>query len=162
MDLDLIENTQLKNLDMSFNLLGSLQPQFIMNLKALKSNRSLAINLVGNPFQCDCEAIPFLEFIKIAPYHNIQFEHLDQYYCLYNNQSVRITDVDVASLQNNCKQVNYYAVIIGTSVTAVIIVIVSAVVTYRCRWKIAWKVYEMRRFVRQTRHRKSLHLPVHQ
>ena len=144
-ELDLNNNVNLEKLDISFNLLPSLPSQFIKNLKRREeSNTTLVINLLGNPFQCDCKSIPFLKFVASAENYNIQFEHIKQYYCSQNNVSVRITDVNIESLESSCKERNYYAVIIGTSVTAIVIVIASAVLVYRCRWKIAWKVYEMR------------------
>ena len=66
-ELDLNDNVNLKKLDISFNLLPSLPSQFIKNLKRRQeSNTTLVINLLGNPFQCDCKSIPFLKFVGSA------------------------------------------------------------------------------------------------
>ena len=80
---------ELETLDLSYNLLPSLQEAFLQQLEHRSSNnKTTTINLFGNPFQCNCKAIEFLQFIKTVSQHNIVFKHLDEYSCLQNNITV--------------------------------------------------------------------------
>ena len=152
----------LESVDLSANLITSLKQPFLNELiERVSTNTTLTINLAGNPFQCDCDSIDFLKFIKSITAYNIIFKHLHEYHCLYFNEQVPMVIVDILALEDSCKETNYYTIIIAVLVTIIVMLVIVAVIMYRCRWKIAWKVYEVRRIVRQAKRRKSFRLPVH-
>ena len=77
------------------------------------------------------------------------------------SEKVPLLEIDITQLVDSCKESNYYIIIIAVLVTIIVLLILLAIVTYRCRWKIAWKVYEVRRIVRQVKRKGSFKLPVH-
>ena len=162
LNIELKPLLSLETVDLSANLITSLKQPFLNELiKRDSLNATLTINLVRNPFQCDCDSIDFLKFIKSVTTYSVVFKHLQEYNCLYFDEQVPMVNVDILALKDSCKENNYYTIIIAVLVTIIVLLIIVAVITYRCRWKIAWKVYEVRRIVRQAKRRKSFRLPVH-
>ena len=161
-NIELQDLVELERLDLSNNVLPSLQEPFLRSLEdRISKNKTLTIDLLGNPFQCNCEAIEFLKFIKIAPQHNIAFKHFSEYYCSYLGEEIHLLEVDIDQLVDTCKETNLYTIIIAVLVTIIALLVILAIVIYTCRWRIAWKVYEVRRIVRQAKRKKSFKLPVH-
>ena len=152
LDVDLRYNLKLEKLDLRNNFLPFLGTEFTTMLKERQQSRQLLIDLHGNAFQCNCDAREFLDFVRHKMLRNIPVR---------KKKPIPLTEIDTEDLQKKCQLINYHAIIITTSIIVIITVIMSAIQVYRCRWKIAWKVYETRRFLRQSRQRKSLAIPVH-
>ncbi len=84
----------------------------------------------------------------------------NKYYCSYNNKKVLISSI-IRHLNEQCGITSRHVVhnksqnaIIVTLSIVCITIIISAFVTYFCRWKLRWKLYKLKRVV--NRHRQDL------
>ncbi len=152
--------SSLANLDISFNELPSLQFNFVGELSSRPSlNKTLKLNLKGNPFQCNCDAIDFLKFAKQILDYKIVFEHFEEYACQYDGKNIHITEVDVASLEAACAESSLLVTVSATLSSIIVLLIIISVLVYKYRWKIAWNLYKARRHVRLLCSRENVQRP---
>ena len=127
----------LRMLDLSYNLLTSLQESTLQRLSALMEMSNLAISLLGNPLQCSCETYHFLKWII---QHRKQLVDFAAYMCLYQGKVVRfsnLTEIVMVDLDFQCsKQI---AVIATASLLGLLLVMIAiAVCCYRYRWELRY------------------------
>ncbi len=162
-DIALQNLSHLQSLDLSNNQIHSLPLSFIEELRNRPNAEvTLTINLQGNPFLCNCDATDFLKFLHTFEQYNIHFVGFDQYACHYKGSMVHLLAVDIAQLEDDCNEIEELLIIIVTLGVTIVLLIIAALMIYRCRWKLAWKVYEVRRLVRQAGRQRSFRIPVHQ
>lgn len=66
---------KLKNIDLGNNLIKTVSDEAVTFLKtAIKTDPNLKINLMGNPFACDCQLKTFVNFMK-SNFKNIENPH---------------------------------------------------------------------------------------
>ena len=136
-DFEFSHMKMLRKLDLSYNLLTSVQESTLQRLSALMETSNLAISLLGNPLQCSCETYYFLKWIT---QHRKQLVDFAAYTCLYKGKVVRfsnLTEIVLVDLDFQCsKQI---AVIATASLLGLLLVMIAvAVCSYRYRWELRY------------------------
>jgi len=136
-DFEFSHMKMLRVLDLSYNLLTSLQDSTLQRFSALMETSNLAISLLGNPLQCSCETYHFLKWIKQQQKQLVGFAN---YTCLYKGKAVRfsnLTEVVMVDLDFQCsKQI---AVIATASLLGLLLIMIAiAVCCYRYRWEMRY------------------------
>ena len=125
-------------LDLSFNSITYLPKSFQSHLKIVsKHNKKFRLNLEGNPISCDCNSLQFLNWVRMT---NVTIEYLKSMTCADENSMLLVLDTIKLAAKCDASYFQYY-VIIGSLSTFICLVVVSSIIAYRQRWKIAWHLY---------------------
>ena len=135
--------TKLTMLDLSFNMISTLRNPFMKQLDLVYThNPKFILLLYGNPFDCGCDSVQFLDWLKTT---NVTIEKLESMKC--RNRTDFLIHVNTKQLISDCAAVSFlkYKMIIGTLGSFVFISVLTTIVTYKNRWKIAWYIYAKKR-----------------
>ena len=124
-------------IDVSYNLLTSLQRSTLREFSDLMETSNLTISLLGNPIQCSCETLYFLQWISQNRKRLVNFV---DYTCLYKGDVVRfsnLTEVVLVDLDFQCsKQI---AVIVSACLLALVLILLAiSIGCYRYRWELRY------------------------
>ena len=129
----------IKNLSQLFLAYNKIQIISHDSLKILKTITE--INLEGNPFNCGCDLLWFLQWIrqttaKFSPSR-------DAYVCGSPNsyRKTKLWNVDLHELQNICTPLPLIIYIIAASVATLFFILLSVAIVYRLQWYIKWFCY---------------------
>jgi len=136
-DFEFSHMKKLQMLDVSYNLLTTLQKSAMQKFSDLMETSNLTISLLGNPLQCSCETLNFLEWTN---QHRKQLVNFVDYMCLYKENNVRfsnLTEGVMVDLNFQCsKQI---AVITTASLLGLILILLATTVCcYRYRWELRY------------------------
>ena len=127
---------RIAHLSLAHNKIQVITNESIQNWKNLKE-----INLEGNPFNCGCDLLWFLQWIRQT---SIEISFLnDTYFCgspeAYRN--TKLLDVNVQTLQRICSPLPIIIYISAASVATLIIILLTVVIIYRFQWYLKWYCY---------------------
>ncbi len=129
----------MKLLDLSNNLLTFLSKSLMNTLDQCE----FEVNLIGNPFICSCSAIDFLEWMGKT---NAHITDKDDYTCIYNNQSVLLSYVNVEVLREECRTKEMSLLItVATPLGLFTLMLTSILVGLYKRWTLRWHFYLLKR-----------------
>ena len=127
--------TNLRRLDFSNNLLIRLDRAMRDKIDSFKlKSPEFMLGLRGNPIECSCDSLDFLEWIYRRQSMMMWYKH---YTCLHNNTIARFDTLKdiLDDLDFKCSM--HLTVIISTSLLAFLVAIVGvSVLLYRHRWEI--------------------------
>ena len=136
-DFEFSHIKMLQMLDLSYNLLTTLQESTLQRFSALMKTSNLTISLLGNPLQCSCETYYFLKWVKD---HREQLVNFADYMCWYNGKVVQfsnLTSVVMVDLDFQCSK--KIAVIASASLLGLLLILIAiAVSCYRYRWELRY------------------------
>ena len=132
---------RLNILDLSFNLLTSLEPAVQRDLSRLMRNVSSRVDLLGNPLQCSCESLVFLHWLERK---QLSFKNFEITSCLYRGKMFNFTDVNdiIDDLDFSCSK-TVALVISGSLLGLTLIGIFISICLYRHRWDIRYCMLKM-------------------
>ena len=127
---------RLSKLSLAHNKIQLITNESIQNWKILKE-----INLEGNPFNCGCDLLWFLQWIRQT---SIEINFLnDTYFCgspeAYRN--MKLLDVNMQTLQRICSPLPIIIYISAASVATLLIILLTFAVIYRFQWYLKWYCY---------------------
>jgi len=131
--------SRLQYLDLSDNLIADLNDSLRMTFSTMfKANGSkLKLNLNGNPLQCSCQTLNFLQWLQLNRH---QMNTFGTYTCLYSNTYVafsRLSDYILVDLAYECSTKT--AVIVSGSLLGLVLLLVAvSACCYRHRWEIRY------------------------
>ena len=109
--------TKLRYLDISSNSIKCLSENTTKELKNLKLNSILEVNLQNNPLQCSCDCYSFLKWYK---YTEIVFIGKNNLYCVSGKKKFRLSNISkvLMILDAACFPRTWLNMMIGVEVTA--------------------------------------------
>ncbi|CAG2198258.1 unnamed protein product [Mytilus edulis] len=146
-----LENLQILNL--TYNHIKFLNEKFMKKIVTLKKNNNTKIDLRNNPLLCTCYTVPSLKLMWQIHQHFINFS---QYQCTYENgtrSKANSFDKVIPYLVQDCfklkpKTKNTTTLTLSVSLTVFGIItamlLSSAVVIYKQRWKLRYMYYTAR------------------
>ncbi|KAL4235914.1 Toll-like receptor [Mactra antiquata] len=142
LDVSLSRITKLKTINLSSNRLHILSESFRSYLNQLSGHRMLSVNLGQNSFICNCESIPFLEWL-LEP-SAITFVDRDEYYCTQKSGEEVHPNSSFFEILENLEEdcVSYLEIIVGCSTsTSFILAIILSILIYHNRWRLRYIYY---------------------
>jgi len=140
-DIDISHMRKLTSLNISHNLLTTLYSSKTDELTTIfqstTPNGNLSIDLTGNPLQCSCDTLPFLQWISSNRNHMINFMN---YLCLFNQSYVTFSHLDtfiLFELQYECSR-QLAVVVSATLVSLILVLITVSICMYRYRWEVRY------------------------
>jgi len=136
-DFEFSHMKMLQMLDLSYNLLTSLQESTLHKFSTSMETSRLTISLLGNPLQCSCETYYFLKWIQ---QHREQLVDVTEYTCWYNGKVVRflnLTGVVMVDLDFQCSK-EIVVIALASLLGLLLILIAIAVSCYRYRWELRY------------------------
>ena len=132
---------RLNILDLSFNLLTSLEPAVQRDLSSLMRNVTFRVDLLGNPLQCSCESLVFLHWLMKEQSSIKNFEITS---CLSKGKIINFTNIDdmIDDLDFSCSK-TVALVISGSLLGLTLIGIFISICLYRHRWDIRYCMLKM-------------------
>ena len=123
----------LSHLDLSENLMALLDLNTQNTINRLKSN-NLSVNLFGNPLQCSCDMLSFLEWMDQSRHIFLKFE---SYSCTYRASIANFSQFDkiFEELNFECSLQFLLRMSVALMITLVLIITV-AIALYRYRWEV--------------------------
>ena len=123
----------LSHLDLSENLMALLDRNTQDTINKLKSN-NFSVNLFGNPLQCSCDMLSFLNWMDQSRHIFLKFK---SYSCTYKTSIANFSQFDkiLEELNFECSLQFLLRVSIALMITLVLIFTV-AVALYRYRWEV--------------------------
>ena len=143
LNIDISQLASLRMLDLSYNSMSFLKEEFRSQLDILSTrNAEFVLSLRGNPFVCICEALPFLQWLRIT---NVSISAPLALRCV-NLKSILLWRVSLTELADRCRRGNTMSLVawIVLSATAVSIMFALATAHY-CRWRLYWLNYRCKR-----------------
>ncbi|XP_061177767.1 toll-like receptor 4 [Saccostrea echinata] len=138
--ITLNDSTPLKYLDLAANRLHILSRETMQHLQSIHERNNLNVSLLGNLFDCTCEALNFLQWIKDSKIHFIKKY---QYKCKTSHSRVRnFNELDniLKDLKQECR--SNIPRTIGITVFVVAILTVGIVGTlFKFRWTVRYFYY---------------------
>ena len=102
----------------------------------------LEINLMDNPFSCDCHHLPFTKWIKKTSVNLTKAEMLK---CTDQHDQVQtINSIDISDMERYCNVMAHLPLIASISATVALVVLVAAPLAYRFRWHLKWYLYRLK------------------
>ena len=136
-DFEFSHMKTLKMLDISYNLLTTLQESTMQKFAALMESMNLSVSLLGNPIQCSCETYDFLQLIN---QHRNQFTSFVDYTCLYKGNVVpfsNLTELVMVDLNFQCSL--RIAVIMSACLLGLLLTLIAVTICcYRYRWELRY------------------------
>ena len=132
--LDIEHMISLQSLNLSYNQITTIDPY---QRNVINKFDNLTIDLIGNVFQCTCDNIEFLDWLKKK--RGI-FQNFNSYECRFSNGTKTFFDnIDVLLLEmkRNCKSY-IVTIVLSTAGLASTIVTVLIGILYRYRWKMRY------------------------
>ena len=129
----------MKYLDLSFNAIKRLDERSRQALDALVVSslqlhtiRELNISLEGNPFSCDCESLPFLEWFVASAIFTFT-RHT--YQCQLEGKGIPINSAAVSVAEEDCDRIKRkrIAVLTSTIIPAVGVSVLFVVILILCK-----------------------------
>ena len=127
---------RLTKLYLAQNKIQLITNESVQNWKNLSE-----INLEDNPFDCGCDSLWFLQWIRQT---SIEISFLnDNYFCgsPKADRNKKLLDVDVQALQRTCSPLTIIIYIIAASVVTFLIILLTVVIIYRFQWYLKWYCY---------------------
>ena len=101
--LDMKKN-KIRYLDkMSRNNIDELHKSQQTQANNSKTNNTLVVDLRGNPFSCDCEALDFLQWFTSSPLFTSKIEN-NVYFCETNGKKISMNENAVQASMDNCER----------------------------------------------------------
>ncbi|CAH1778801.1 unnamed protein product, partial [Owenia fusiformis] len=146
-NIHLTTQISLKLLNLSNNNLHGLNEPARNYIAAAneRSNGKFTVDLNGNPLICDCDSIPFINWIRNHIDIIYQGSHLECHYI--NGSQIKFTHLDVSYMKIEC----WKSVIIasGTSVGFVLLIVGIVIYGYKRRYKIIYIALHLRALLRR-------------
>ena len=127
---------RLTKLFMKKNKIQVISNESIQYWKALKT-----LNLEGNPFNCGCDSLWFLQWIRLT---KVKISYVNEtYFCGSPNfyKNVKLWDVNLQELQKSCSPIPLILYISAASAVTLFVIIFSIAVIYRFQWYLKWYCY---------------------
>ena len=136
--LNFTHHHNLSYLGLAENLLTSLSPDTCEDLDSLAASRDFTVDLSGNPLECSCLTITFMEWMLAT---HVIFDKWDDYFCLYYQSLVLMDRAGIeeilANLYIDCNNKTWLIVVSVCCVLLTLIIAVSIIV-YRHRWEVTY------------------------
>ncbi len=143
LDLNVTQLSNLKLLDISRNQFRYFNKRTSTNVENVhKISPNFVLNIHGNPFECSCDSMEFLTWIK-----STKIKIMDKDTLLCDDKKTKLIEIDLELIEASCDVDNTRKLITIIIILAIlsILLIVLGLVIYRYRWKLAWHVYIIRR-----------------
>ena len=127
---------RLTKLYLAHNKIQLITNESVQNWKTLSE-----INLEGNPFDCGCDSLWFLQWIRQT---TVEISFLnDTYFCgsPKTDRKTKLLDVDVPALQHLCSPLPIFIYIIAASVATLLIILLTIAIIFRFQWYLKWYCY---------------------
>ena len=143
--IDISQLASLRMLDLSYNAMSFLNEEFRKQLDILSiRNAEFVLSLRGNPFVCICEALPFLQWLRIT---NVSIRAPLALRCV-NLKSIHLWRVSLTELADRCRRGNNMPLVAWIVLSATAVSIIFALTTaHYCRWRLYWLYYRCKRCV---------------
>ncbi|KAI0218840.1 hypothetical protein LSAT2_029482 [Lamellibrachia satsuma] len=136
--------TSLRLLNISHNRLTTLHATTLEELDYMASQRTVQVDISGNPLQCFSK---HTEFIAWAKKTSVQFVNTKNTLCTSENGSQHISfGTESTEIIQREKVDNTWKYGIGISLAMVVLaVFIATLVWYRCRWKCAFYFHQIKK-----------------
>ena len=142
--LNLVNNTQLRNINLNGNEINTLPKLFTEQLEAIAKHQDhkLRITFSENNLLCLCNAdtISFLIWFQSA---SVIIPNNSSYLCSSSHGKMSLNDIDINDFQTDCFP--SYRIIIAESVAStvsIILVFVILAAMYRYRWRLQYRLIQ--------------------
>ncbi|KAH9488983.1 hypothetical protein Btru_041448 [Bulinus truncatus] len=139
-DVSVNDLTSITLLNLSNNDISRLPSHVMEHISHIRASRSILVDLSGNPIECTCENLEFLQWMISSKC----FKTFENYRCRQMDGSLLIlkdgyTDtIDVLTRQC-ASNITMFLIIVGVTVLAVSILL--AMIVFRFRWKLRYLYY---------------------
>ena len=130
---------RLSKLDLSFNLISNMNDSLLETIsKMFRANGSkLKLNLSGNPLQCSCQTLNFLNWMDS---NKERLDDFEKYLCMYPKEYVPFTKLSnyiIASLIFECSM-RTTVIVSGSLLGLGLLLLATSVCCYRHRWEVRY------------------------
>jgi toll-like receptor 13 len=139
-EFEFMHMTNLTLLDISQNLLtvlnDTLQSQYSEMFKTV--SKKLRLDLSGNPFQCSCDTLGFLQWLQ--RYNEARLIGFAKYSCFYSNKLVPFSNLSnyiLVELEYDCNT-RAAVIVAGVLVGIALLSVTTSAFCYRYRWEIRY------------------------
>nr|XP_022298935.1 toll-like receptor 4 [Crassostrea virginica] len=145
-EFDILKLKALQYLDLSGNQIQAFGESTRKNISHLKEKTNISLNLMNNPLRCDCKTLDFLQWmVKERKLGKIRFPRFRDYACTmsYSDRKVlKFINIEI-QIEELIKQCSSYTtlVFIIASLIILFLVVLSAGLIYRVRWKLRYFYY---------------------
>nr|AVR52705.1 Toll4 [Sinohyriopsis cumingii] len=140
-----MDHMNISHLNVRRNILSSLPANIRNQLTAQANIKNVTVDLTDNPFKCDCSTLEFIKWVYDEK-SRVTFIGFDSYTCNVNDNEQSFTNLDNLILGLEKKCANYTVAIWILSISFVLFVVVlTAGVIYRYRWKLRYMYYVTKR-----------------
>nr|XP_022302643.1 toll-like receptor 13 [Crassostrea virginica] len=145
-EFDILKLKALKNLDLSGNQIQALAESTRNNISLLKEQTNISLNLLNNPLRCDCKTLDSLQWmVKERKLGKIRFPHFRDYACTKSSSDINVlkftyVEIQIKELIKECSSYTTLVFIIASSIL-LFLVVLSAGLIYRVRWKLRYFYY---------------------
>jgi Leucine-rich repeat (LRR) protein len=104
---------------------------------------SLQLNLTGNPFDCSCDLIPFIQWIANNKISESTLVNLSEYKCVspLNVHGKPMLDINPKALIRSCFPPPWKAIVIAVASSVAVIMMICGALIYRFRWSLRLWLY---------------------
>ena len=138
LDLNFSHHENLTHLSLAENLLTSLSPENCHDLDSLTTDHEFTLDLSGNPLECSCLTISFMEWMLAT---HVIFNNWDEYLCIYDGSLMLMNEKNITeSLQNLSIECNdkTWLIVVSLSCVLLALIIAGSVLMFRHRWEITY------------------------
>ena len=129
-------------LDLSNNKISNLNGRETAKLDALFGNNpGFVLDMTKTPLQCGCDGIDFIEWVQAK---TITLMNVKDLVCQGDIPGTFIYGIDVQHTKIKCGLTVNTVVISSVSVGLLVITVTAAIITYKLRWRIKWRLYKWR------------------
>ena len=140
-------------LDLSNNKIFNLNRGATAKLDVIFSNTpGFAMDITKNPLQCGCDGLDFIEWVQAK---TITLMNMINLTCQDDMLGTFINDIDVQYTKVKCGLTVNTRVISSVSVVLIVMTLTVAIITYKLRWRIKWRLYKWR-YLRRKRGNNTL------
>ena len=133
---------KLSVLDLSYNLFSHIPPPTRINIDKLTLALNISLSLYGNPLQCYCNTLDFLEWLIVT---KVSIVDITNYNCYYDNKVVQLETENADKIRKDLRFICSTKVILAVSagmVSSAIVVIAASIFVYRHKWDIRFFVLQ--------------------
>ena len=134
-------------MDLSNNKISNLKRGATAKLDVLFSNTpGFVLDITKNPMQCGCDGLDLVEWVQAK---TITLMNMRDLICQGDMLGTFINDIDLKYTKLKCGLTVNTVVITSVSVGLLVITVTAAIITYKLRWRIKWRLYKWRYLTRR-------------
>ncbi|XP_046577658.1 toll-like receptor 4 [Haliotis rubra] len=134
----------LSTLILSNNEMWTMYSKDLALIERITKNRNFTIDLSENRFSCNCDLIPFLNWLGTT---SVKIENYDRFNCTYEGFTLNIEmhRVDIVrKLSETCSEHSGLTMGIVLLLFFMTLVVILSAIAYRYRWKLSYWYYATR------------------